>query len=221
MVEGSRFFLFIKLRCLSSRKPQWDNQSWDEVWRWIFARNDFHRVFFRSFAVNALNRVELFLTKRDFATEVRTSYLLIAFNLLFRCRNWHVILWYFLNSDSINVGKQMRWISLWVFVENAAKCGELFFLRILHISYIICQKIEAVNFGELRWNVVKYFFTFFTAITTILTKFRPKTGIGTNKWLFLSKPEHDMAHREQSNVSNWLLTKNNLEAAIEGIFLRY
>ena len=69
----------------------------------------------------------------------------------------------------------MRWMSRWIFVRNAVKCGEFFFHRInrFHrISYIILpQKLmrwifvrNAVNFavnfckkfGEMRWNICFY-----------------------------------------------------------------
>ena len=80
----------------------------------------------------------------------------------------------------------MRWISRWIFVRNAVKCGEFFFHRIhrFHrISYInLPQKSmrwifvrNAVNFAvKLCKNAVKcgeiFIFTAFTANTAFLTK---------------------------------------------------
>ena len=83
-----------------------------EVWWWIFVRNAvkcgekkiiFTAYFLHLFAVNAVNRGELFfftafsvfLQKRIVPTRVRSSDLLHVFSCLLHCPNCHLLPWHF------------------------------------------------------------------------------------------------------------------------------
>ena len=82
-----------------------------------------------------------FLQKRNFRTRGGTSNLLHVYNFLFHCAIFHLLLWYFwiykIKSDSVNIGKQMRWI----FVRKTVKCGESFFFNpFTAFLTLICHK---------------------------------------------------------------------------------
>ena len=124
--------------------------QWSAVKKIVFTA-----YFLHLFAVNAVNRGELFiftafsvfLQKRIVPKRVRTCDLQDALHCLVHCANFHLHLSNFLyefKSDWINFGNHMQWI----FVRNAVnfckKCGEMWWIIFFHhirrfhrISYII------------------------------------------------------------------------------------
>ena len=123
----------------------------------------FTAYFLHLFAVNAINRSELFIftafsvsLQKNFFSRVRTCYLLHAFNFWFHCANCHLLLQKYLvnlNHNSVNDGKQTRWI----IVTNAAnfavnfckKCGQ-------NISFTAFTAITAFRTKNHRIHRISY-----------------------------------------------------------------
>ena len=140
--------------------------------------NNFHRVlyiFLRWIAMNYLlsqHSTELFKKRNahgfEYLTSSVSSYSTAPSVFYFFANSSQI------DSDSKNVGKQMRWIfyerrwiSRWNFVRIAVKYGELFFsTHSLHKfatdvgASNYCKKCGEFRFSflkEMQWNSVKYF----------------------------------------------------------------
>ena len=151
------------------------------------------------FAANAVNRGEVFIftafsvfqQKRSFFTRLRTSYLLHSVIFLVDCQLSPTITYVNefsceFKSDSVNVGKPMRWNFCkkcgkflgeflwemrWVIFFTAFTAFTAFLTLIYHKSRCgeFLEEIRRISWWIFVRSAVKYFF--FTAFTTFRTKF--------------------------------------------------